>query len=400
MNHFSQKTMLIKTLPITLGLLLFLLTINTLNAQTSIASNEALAQKVNVVEDILRKILFDKTSNSRNVFIWNSNKIETIINDQGILFTVNKVDALSEIVVVDGIGSIDVKKNDTQSTITLDMKEETKDKTVSNKDVKKNTLEDLIPKIEDFFADYIMLLRELPDEASVTILIQNNKARYVFRSNNNENIFGRSTYKINDDQEKELRASVRMKDVRALTQGRINRKEFNTTISVEISSPKETPTDVAIFNNIFETLYNQKNTTDYFISEPVVYSDLGNIGYRFSLEFYSAYREGDKFRIVAEKNSPYVTQLEKDQFVLDTYPKWKQNFIDNLADYAITVKSFENDRNITFEVKLPSCPSFEEKMHNQLNISFTTKNLEEYRSGKISTDKFKKAMSIQEIGKK
>lgn len=394
MNHFSQKTMLKRTLPITLGLLLFLLAINTLNAQSSIANNEALAQKVNVVEDILRKILFDKTSNSRNVFIWNSNKIETIINDQGILFTVNKVDALSEIVVVDGIRSIDVKKNDTQSTITLDMKEET-----NKNEAKKTSLEDLKPKIEEFFADYIMLLRELPDEASVTILIQNNKARYVFRSNNNENIFGRSTFNSNEQNEKELRASVRMKDVRALNQGRINRDEFNKTISYEISLPKETPTDVTIFNNIFETLYSQKNTTTYFISEPIVFSDLGSIGYRFSLELYSAYREGDKFRIVAEKNSPYVTQLEKDQFVLDTYSKWKQNFIDNLADYAITVKSFEKDRNITFEVKLPSCPSFEEKMPNQLNISLTTKNLEDYRSGKMSADKFKKAMSIQEIGK-
>jgi hypothetical protein len=245
-----------------------------------------------------------------------------------------------------------------------------------------------------------MLLRELPDEASVTILIQNNKARYVFRSNNNENIFGRSTFNSNEQNEKELRASVRMKDVRALNQGRINRDEFNKTISYEISLPKETPTDVTIFNNIFETLYSQKNTTTYFISEPIVYSDLGSIGYRFSLELYSAYREGDKFRIVAEKNSPYVTQLEKDQFVLDTYPKWKQNFIDNLADYAINIKSFDKDRNITFEVKLPSCPSFEEKMPNQLNISLTTKNLEDYRSGKMSADKFKKAMSIQEIGKK
>jgi hypothetical protein len=391
---------MLKTISRIFVLMLVLITAsNIVKAQNNLSTNEELAQKVNVVEDILRKVLFDQTSNSRNVFIWNSNKIETVISDQGILFTVNKVEALSEIVVVDGIRSIDVKKNDQQSTITLDMKEETIDKASNSKNPKKTTLEDLIPKIEDFFADYTLLLRELPDDATVTILIQNNKPRYVFRSNGNENIFGRSTYKVNDDKEKELRASVRMKDVRALTQGRINRNEFNKTISIEISSPKETPTDVSIFNNILETLYNQKNTQDYFISDPIGYADLGNIGYRFSLELYSAYREGSSFRIVAKNNEPNVNQTEKDQFVLDAYPKWKQNFLDHLTDYAITVKSFEKDKTIAFEVKLPSCPTFEDKMPNQLNISFTTKNLEDYRSGKISADKFKKTMNIQEMGK-
>jgi hypothetical protein len=49
---------------------------------------------------------------------------------------------------------------------------------------------------------------------------------------------------------------------------------------------------------------------------------------------------------------------------------------------------------------MPSCPSFDEKMPDIVNISFSSSVLEEYRAGKLSMDKFKKAISIEEIENK
>lgn len=387
--------------------LLFLASpVSKLTAQATSSNNDALTRKVEIVEDILAKILFEKGPGSRNSFIWNSNKIESVLRDNGVVFTVNKIEALSDIVIVDGIKSINVNKSDNKSTITLGMRENEKEKVVASKNSpKQTTLEEIQPKIEDFFADYAILLRELKDDAIVTILVQNNKPRYVFKTNSNSTIFGFGTASFKadndkDDSNKELHASVKMKDVRDYSLGKIDRKQFNETINFNISLPKETPTDITIFNNIFETLYSQTNTQNYFISEAITYSDLGAIGYRFTLELYSAYKEGEKFRIIAKRDEPNVSQLEKDQFVLDVYPEWKESFLTNLIDYAITIKSFQSDRAINFEIQLPSCPSFDEKMPDQLSISFNANYLEDYRAGKLSIDKLKNSIRFKELENK
>jgi|GEM_PF-3309648 hypothetical protein len=367
-------------------------------AQSS-TTNTELEKKVEILEDILQKVLFDKESNSRNLFLLNSNKVETIISDKGIVMTLNQINSVSDI-AVEGIRSISVNKNDTVSSITIDLKDEEKKLSgVANKESKKQKLEDLKPKIEDFFANYTLLLRELSDNATVTIVVKSNKSRYLYRVSSNSSIFNSTLASNGGDGDKELQASVRMKDVRALNQDRLNRDQFNNSITFDISLPKEIPTDVTIFNNILETLYSRDKTVDYFISEQVSFSDLGNIGYRFDFAFYSSYREGNAFRIVAKEDA-FVSQKDKDQFVLDSYLIWKDNFINNLADYAITMRSLEKSKPVVFEIKMPSCPSFDEKMPDIVNISFSSSVLEEYRAGKLSMDKFKKAISIEEIENK
>jgi len=64
------------------------------------------------------------------------------------------------------------------------------------------------------------------------------------------------------------------------------------------------------------------------------------------------------------------------------------------------MRSLEKSKPVVFEIKMPSCPSFDEKMPDIVNISFSSSVLEEYRAGKLSMDKFKKAISIEEIENK
>lgn len=371
---------------------------NKLQAQKT-EKEDRLRQKTEVLEDILQKLLLNSSKKGLNYVFYGDKRVETRITDKGILFTVNQ-DRRLEDIEVNTIRSIDVNKGTNGAgTIRVDVKGKELDE-MDSKTTQK-ALKDYQPAIVDFFADYAMLLTDLEDSDRVNILLKSSNSPFVFRVRESENAFGfRNEYvQGNSDQQNQLSASVQMNDVRKLMQGKIKREDFENYVQFEITEPEKTPVDVDIFTNVLEGLYTIRNTKNYFTTEPISYSNLASLGYLFKIKLYSSYRNNDQYEIVAKRDKKLFSQQEKDQFVLDSYNSWREECIQYIMDYGMTLKSLEKDRSVQFEITLPNCDTFDDKMPDMLRLQFSSSLFEEYRQGKLKTSDLNKRIKVEEIEK-
>lgn len=386
---------------------LLLLFSNGTLAHAQQAAQNDLQRKSDVLAELLSSqlALSDKKLDNQS---WrassNQPQVTTFATNSGVFFRVKlqpNFGVINRIMTPDMIESVDVRKGKDGNTNVIvrgkaEVSSGTDTKTAGSKDTQEEErkayeaqqqqeYQDLKTSISTFLRDYTLVLTELNDDAQIHVNVVNDKVFQISRFGNNNNAEFETTLELNT-KPIELSASIAMKDVRDFAKGKLDKEAFEKSVRFTTGESAKTPKDIQVYGDVLRGLYERNNTLNYFSSRDTEIISLGELGWSMNVKLYSSYRSGNRFTIVAQEQAQPVSQKEKDRFVLDTYPDWKEEFMGYLVDYGITLRSLEGQKKLMVYVELPECYSFDQQMPDAIRFELTAKLVDELRKGKLSRE--------------
>lgn len=170
-------------------------------------------------------------------------------------------------------------------------------------------------------------------------------------------------------------------DLMQYKQGKITRDQFMKKIKVvDTEVTNEVEPDFELLSSIFNRLYRQDLSTTYF-SDGNSYERLKDFGVVYYMHVYSsneAYQ--DRFDMPT-LNMSGITQEERDKKVKEVYPKFENEFKENIIEYGRTVKSLKPEESLIFNIKLTKCTGC--GIPQSLELSIKGSVLSDYNAGKI-----------------
>lgn len=369
-------------------------------------TEQRLIKKAQVLEDMLdsylQEQLMDEGSNGDKWRVFGrrgSTEISSYVSENGIYMRVKLNRIGSSIfgmgINPDDIGTINVERNeDGTNQIVVRGKYEGEDFDTEQNNSQEKFEQKLRSTIIDFLRDYTLILSELDDDDIVSIQTLQDLA-YQVRLLREQ---GTKTSEIRiDDTDVQLLASATMKDIRAFASSKIDEQAFEERVKFEDASKNIVPRDLSVFADVLRGLYNRDQTQNYFSSQDAEIIPLGDMGYTLKFKLYSSYRRGNGFDIVAISGQEIVSQQAKDLFVVEEYPKWKEEFLSYLVDYGTTLRSLESTKKLMLEVILPECNEYDNSMPDKVKLEISGETVQALRSSKINRQEAKKQIRYLEI---
>src|SRR5690606_31968968 len=123
---------------------------------------------------------------------------------------------------------------------------------------------------------------------------------------------------------------------------------------VDTEVTNEVEPDFELLSSIFNRLYRQDLSTTYF-ADGTSYERLKDFGVVFYMHVYSsneAYQSQFDMPTIKERG---LTQEERDKKVKELYPKFENEFKENMIEYGRTAKSLKPEESLIFNIKLTKC---------------------------------------------
>lgn len=348
---------------------------------------ERMDRDLKVAENILTTLTEDDGRR-----LWHNDNVESsYVPDYGVIFTMPMRTSFSfgknTVISTEGKDMIfiegkkepdyDVKVKTNERVKILDSESD------QAKEIKLEVRNELKEQVITFLADYADLIGQLKPSDRIVVQMKN-RNEFEFYS-------GRSRSKSAPG----LTAEVLKSDLTAQRQGKISRDKLIERIQFREGENREVSKDIELFATIFARLYEPDLSSTYYLSSRNIgYSRLENLGFTFSMKFYSSSSDNGLHTIRTTGESG-LTQEERNERVNAMYPEFEESFKQNLLDYGRTVKSLEENEKLIFNVRLTECKGCD--MPKEIEVMVSAKTLSGYDKGSISKDK---AMAMVEVKRK
>ncbi len=170
-------------------------------------------------------------------------------------------------------------------------------------------------------------------------------------------------------------------DIVQYKQGKITRDQLLKKMKVvdtEVTS--EVEPDFELLASIFNRLYRQDLSTTYF-ADGASYERLKDFGVVFYMSVFSSDGSSPNGLAMPTINATGLSQEERDQKATELYPKFENEFKDNIIEYGRTAKSLKPDESLVFNIKLTKCVGC--GIPQSLELSIKGSVLNDYNAGKI-----------------
>ncbi len=261
-----------------------------------------------------------------------------------------------------------------------------KDRNRERKSLDMDSVRDLynlkvIDAAKTFLVDYADMITQLGAQEKVIISNQGNQPRmWVGRY-------------FNAPKRTHLSIEALKSDITQFRQGKISRDQAMAKIKVvNTETAENVEPDLELLSSIFSRLYSQDLSKTYFTGDNVYFERLKDFGVIYYMQVYSGIERGDFSRryVMPTLGLTDVDQETKDQKVKELYPRFEQEFKENMLEYGRTLKSLQEDEVLVFQVTLTKCEGC--GIPSTIELSIKGSVLKDFNAGKIdqkgATSKF------------
>lgn len=241
-----------------------------------------------------------------------------------------------------------------------------------------------------FLADYADLISQLRPDDKIMIKQESPYEEFsiVGWGDNNdsesENAFNGQSMEVSKE------------DITAYKSGKISLDEFKNRINIKRDTPSRKVADLEMFANIFKQYYSPKLSQTYFTEGTPSYDVLENYGVIYKINTYSAYMEGDLYRMPALAGDK-VNSEERKKTIESLYPKFVNDIKNFIIDYGRTIRSLSGNDILMLKIRLTRCE--ECSIPKSIDVSVKMSVLNQYDQQKITRDKALNAIEVKENNK-
>ena len=242
-----------------------------------------------------------------------------------------------------------------------------------------------------FLADYSQLIGQLQPTDKIVLSTGKSDSYYYYKTETTELIMepeaGSGTTGIT--------AELLKKDHASYLAGKLKREQLIDKINfIELSEDNSRSKDLDLFASMLKTLYDVEYTDTYFISWTPEYQKIQGMGAIYSFKVFSSYDE-DGFYRMPGINQKGLTEGERTENVVAMYPKFVQNFKENLIQYGRAIKSLNDDEMIMAKITMTKC----DECNIPKKIQFTVKQsvLKDFNTGNLKLSEAVSKVKVSEL---
>jgi hypothetical protein len=193
-----------------------------------------------------------------------------------------------------------------------------------------------------------------------------------------------------------ISAEVKREDLTAFRSGKMNRKELDGRIRVNVDNPgKENYAEYKVFAGILESLYPVSREVPYRVrnigyhvlpSFGVIY--LVDMGLRNETPNVVTIRDGEVRKSRTERDSAQV------RIRTEAYGQFRNDIREAVLDYGRTLRNLSSDQVILLSVSLPTCEGC--NVPPRANVSVKKSVLEAYEQNKMNRQQALEAITVGE----
>jgi hypothetical protein len=193
-----------------------------------------------------------------------------------------------------------------------------------------------------------------------------------------------------------ISAEVKREDLTAFRSGKMNRKELDSRIRVNVDNPgKENYAEYKVFAGILESLYPVSREVPYRVrnigyhvlpSFGVIY--LVDMGLRNESPKVVTLRDGEVLKTKTDRDSAQVRVRN------EAYGQFRNDIREAVLDYGRTLRNLSSDQVILLSVALPTCEGC--NVPPRANVSVKKSVLEAYEQNKLSRQQALDAITVGE----
>jgi len=239
-----------------------------------------------------------------------------------------------------------------------------------------------IDNVIDFLLDYGHLISQLKDSDKILVMEKGQDVRFYSDIGRVERI------KTN-----RLSVEAKVKDIKAFQAGEIDREEAQSRIIVsKEKEEKPLAKDLKLLQTIIKRLYARDLSETYYLKGGMPYEQIEGLGVIFYMDMVSSVQAGNKTWNVPTQEKENLSQEERDELIKTLYPKFEEDFKNNIIEYAQNVSSLSDDKQLIFKVSVTKCEGC--GIPETLELQMKSKTLSELKSGKINENQAKKELKL------
>lgn len=224
--------------------------------------------------------------------------------------------------------------------------------------------------MKTFLTDYADLIGQLRPDHKIMI-----------SSSGNEWNFG--PIHVGSGSGTKVSAEVTRKDISDYKTGKLSREQLMERVVItqsEKNAKKET--DLELLTSIFRRLYQPDLSDTYYLADRLSYERLLNFGVIYKMRMYSSSSDRGGRHTITTLGISGLTDEERNEKVVELYPKFEKDLKENLLEYGKTVRSLPEDEILMLKVKLTQCKGCD--MPKSIDVSVKQTVLSDYASGKLT----------------
>ncbi|MBK6265222.1 hypothetical protein JKA74_09240 [Marivirga sp. S37H4] len=231
--------------------------------------------------------------------------------------------------------------------------------------------EQKIESIKSFLLDYGHLISQVKDEEKILVMEKGNHHRFYY---NSQGVDARKRGKLS--------AEITMKDIKAYQSGKIDRKEAESRITINLGN-EDSPLakDLALLQSILQRLYQSDLSETYYVQSPIFHEQIEGMGVIFYMDMVSSIQAGKDLWRVPTQQKESLNQQQRDDLVKKLYPQFEAELKANILEYGKNITSLKDNEQLIFKVAITKCTDC--GIPENLELQINGKVLKELKSGKL-----------------
>lgn len=252
-------------------------------------------------------------------------------------------------------------------------------------------IDDVKDLMTTFLVDYSQLIGQLkPDDKIVISTKKSDYFYYIKPNDENQEVHINKMSGAHG-----LTAELLKKDHEAYITGKIKRDQLLDKINfIEHQSENTSSKDLDMFAGMLRTLYNPEYTETYFISWTPEYEVIPSVGAVYSFRVYSSYDDQGLYQMPGVDQTG-ITEAERNEKVKELYPKFVEEFKQNLIQYGRSISSLEDGEMVMIRITMTKCND----CNLPTKLQFTVKQsvLKGYNQGRLKLEDAVAAVKFSEL---
>lgn len=235
----------------------------------------------------------------------------------------------------------------------------------------------MIDQAKVFLADYGTLIKQLDGDHRIMVSIQPKHHNWL------------------ENQKSHVQVAAHVSDIEALANESISRDEFMSRVDVDEEETTKIEPQIQVFATMLEGLYDSDFTKTYYMSKRPSSKRMKNFGATYSLKLYSSLVHDDDDYSVPAAGKKHISKQERDRIVDEMYPKFVEQFKEDVLEYGLILKPLESHERIIFDIILTSCDPCD--MPTAIELSVKKEVIEAYHKGSLSLEEAKNTFTLHEL---
>jgi hypothetical protein len=181
---------------------------------------------------------------------------------------------------------------------------------------------------------------------------------------------------------KHLSVEGQKSDLVNYKQGKVSRDQALKKINVVNTETTDTvEPDLELLSSIFNRLYQVDLSKTFFMEDNIYYERLKDFGIVYYMQVFSSHPIDYHRYAMPTLGLEDVDEPTRNKKVVEVYPKFEKELLENILDYGRTLKSIKPEESLVFQVKVTRCNGCGIPSSLEYNVKGSV--LQDYASGKI-----------------